>query len=163
MTLDLDTIIDDVETILRLRCATRVARETLIRVSTELSSVLTDLKQREAELAEAVGITPESTWYRATLKSGGWTIEAGGSPDAVGSIPAATPLPIVEKNSKRQRFDRRIRKGDVVWMSRCKALGTVRKIDRYGVHEVDRIPDGKVFLCMARNLWRPFPGETTDA
>ncbi len=171
--MDLDTIIADVESILRVRTTVRNARETLARTTTELVGALANLKEREAALAKAVGAEPTSTWHDATLKvPGGWTVEAAVppsmrykarliSPDtvtAVGSVPAMTPLHIVEKNSKRQRFDR-IRKGDVVWMSRAKALGTVQKIDRYGVHEVGRISDGKVFLCMARNLWRPLPDE----
>ncbi len=67
MTADLDTIIADVEAILRLRCAVRNARETLVRTRTELSSAENNLAAREAGLAKSIGVKPTSSWHRATL------------------------------------------------------------------------------------------------
>lgn len=138
MKTDLDTVISEVEVILRLRGAVRVAKETIVRTTNELVIHREHLTKCETALAATIGATVTDAFETATLKvPGGWT---------------AAPV-------ERAKLGR-AKKGDVVWMTRRKELGVVTKVDRYGDHTVSAFD--KDYHYTVRNLRAPLPGEAED-
>lgn len=148
--MNIDDIVNQVESILRLRAAVRSSRENIARETTALSTNVENLTQLEHDLAVMVGGDvaknyAKSAWHEATL-----TLDRGWEQAAAER----------DKPNEREKFDRRIKKGDVVWMVRRKALGTVTRVDRYGAHTVEA--DGKTYQYTARNLRMPLPHDVGD-
>ena len=153
----IDELIDQAETIIRARSAVRTTVENIARATKELATHRDELTRLETAFAEAVGgdaakdhaaRTAEApgAWHSMELKHpGGWTIAD------------KTTHPITE----HPKFDRPIRKGDIVWMTRRRELGTVIRVKKNGDHIIDA--SGKDYRYTARNLRMPLPGEAEAA
>jgi hypothetical protein len=146
----IDDIINQVENILRLRCAVRIARENIASETAALTTHVEKLMQLEDGLAVMVGTSPEArTAWQNAEKSAPMSLSAQRR------LVNADPSLLI-----RQRFDRPIKKSDVVWQGRIKTLGTVTHVYADGNYLIEAKKG--TYISKVRNLWMPLPGEVED-